>query len=174
MVQGGTRRYEKQYKKAQEVQEGTRIDQYVTVGAGTVTCCHMYVLVRAAVVRTDQYSLIRVRSGFPAGFAAAMLLGCIHLITLMQAQACFNYQPDLQPFPPLAFLPVGGQGVGGAGFSGTGGGGGASSLVAGSAAEVADAAGGAGAGSVFGQGCSLGDELAQADQGLGHGTFPAT
>ncbi len=86
----------------------------------------------------------------------------------MQAQACFNYQP----FPPLAFLPAGG--VGGAGFSGAGCGGGASSLVAGSAAGAADAAGGAGAGSVFGQGCSLGDELVPADQGLGHGTSPAT
>jgi hypothetical protein len=88
------------------------------------------------------------------------------------AQACFNYQSDLPPFPPLAFLQAGG--VGGAGFSGAGGGGGASSLVAGSAAGAADAAGGAGAGSVFGQGCSLGDELVPADQGLGHGTSPAT
>ncbi len=48
------------------------------------------------------------------------------------------------------------------------------SLVAGSAAGAADAAGGAGAGSVFGQGCSLGDEVAPEDQGLGHGTSPAT
>ncbi len=62
----------------------------------------------------------------------------------MQAQACFNHQPDLQPFPPLAFLPAGG--IGGAGFSGAGGGGGASSSVAGSAAGAAAAAAGAAAG----------------------------
>ena len=90
----------------------------------------------------------------------------------MQAQACFNYQPDLPPFPPLAFLPAGG--VCSAGFSGAGGGGGTLSLVAGSAAGAANAAGGAGAGSVFGQGCSLGDELVQADQELGHWTSPVT
>ena len=92
----------------------------------------------------------------------------------MQAQACFNYRPDLPPFPPLAFLPAGG--VGGAGFSCAGGGSGASSFGVGSAAGAADAAGGAGAGSVFGQGCSLslGDELVLADQGLGHRTSPET
>ncbi len=93
--------------------------------------------------------------------------------------ACFNYQPDLLPFPPLAFLPAGG--VGCAGFSGACGGGGVSSLVAGSAAGAADAAAAGGAeaaaaGSVFkfGQGCSLGDELMLADQELGHGTSPAS
>ncbi len=79
----------------------------------------------------------------------------------MQAQSCFIYQPDLPPFPPLAFLPAGG--VGGAGFfsaCGEGGGGGGLDVV------------GAIGGSVFGQRRSLGDELA--DQGLGHGTSPAT
>ncbi len=55
------------------------------------------------------------------------------------------------------------------GFSGACGGGRVSSLVAGSAVGAANAAGGAGVGSFFRQGCSLGDELAPADQGLGHG-----
>ena len=61
MVQSGTWRYEKLYKK---VQGGTR--RYTN----REICTYWYVL-----VRTDPYGLIRVR--LPAGFAAAMLLGCI-------------------------------------------------------------------------------------------------
>ncbi len=60
-MRNGTRRYK-------EVQGGTRIDQYVRAG----TCWYVLSLQSR---RTDPYGLIRLR--FPAGFAAAMLLGCI-------------------------------------------------------------------------------------------------
>ncbi len=100
-----------------------------------------------------------------------------HLITLIQAQACFNQQlPALPPIwlppPPLFAGGVGSAGfLGGAAASAAGAGGGAGAAAAASAGGSTALALASSEGTGVGPPVSLGDELA--GQVLGRWTFPS-